>query len=209
MRVLEIGTGTGYHAAVLCAALGQNKAFTIELCPELVSAAGARLAKLGYQPVLRAADGAEGLAEHAPYDRIIVTCAVPAIPAAWISQLAPGGVLLTDLKGGLSTGNLVKLSRDGGGTLSGRFLPGGPGSCRCATSSASRRCLLRTATHTPTAPPGSHPACWTSRCSRSWRSFTFRTGRHCACEAGRLAGHCSRGPGRLLVPGDAQARQPR
>jgi methyltransferase of ATP-grasp peptide maturase system len=123
MRVLEIGTGTGYHAAVLCAALGQDNVVTVELRPELVSAAGQRLAELGYHPVLRAADGADGLAEHAPYDRIIATCAVPTIPAAWISQLAPGGVLLTDLKGGLSAGNLVKLSRDGGRALSGQFLP--------------------------------------------------------------------------------------
>jgi methyltransferase of ATP-grasp peptide maturase system len=123
MRVLEIGTGTGYHATVLCAALGQNNVFTVELRPELVSAAAGRLAKLGYQPVLCAADGGNGLAEHAPYDRIIATCAVPAIPTAWIGQLAPDGVLLTDLKGGLSAGNLVKLSRDGSGALSGRFLP--------------------------------------------------------------------------------------
>ncbi|MBV9013334.1 MAG: methyltransferase domain-containing protein [Pseudonocardiales bacterium] len=123
MRVLEIGTGTGYHAAVLCAALGQDNVVSVELRPELVSAAGKRLAELGYHPVLRAADGRDGLAEHAPYDRIIATCAVPAIPAAWISQLAPGGVLLTDLKGGLAAGNLVKLSRNGGGALSGRFLP--------------------------------------------------------------------------------------
>jgi methyltransferase of ATP-grasp peptide maturase system len=123
MRVLEIGTGTGYHAAVLCAALGQDNVVSVELRPELVSAAGQRLAELGYHPVLRAADGENGLAEHAPYDRIIATCAVTAIPAAWISQLAPDGVLLTDLKGGLSAGNLIKLSRDGGGALSGRFLP--------------------------------------------------------------------------------------
>jgi methyltransferase of ATP-grasp peptide maturase system len=123
MRVLEIGTGTGYHAAVLCAALGQDNVLSVELRPELVSAAAQRLAELGYHPVLRATDGRDGLAEHAPYDRIIATCAVPAIPAAWIGQLAPGGVLLTDLKGGLSAGNLVKLSRNGDGALSGRFLP--------------------------------------------------------------------------------------
>ncbi|MBV9161400.1 MAG: protein-L-isoaspartate(D-aspartate) O-methyltransferase [Pseudonocardiales bacterium] len=123
MRVREIGTGTGYHAAVLCAALGQDNVFTVDLRPELVSAAGQRLAELGYHPVLSATDGVDGLAEHAPYNRIIATCAVPAIPAAGISQLAPDGILLTDLKGGLSAGNLVKLSRDAGRVLSGRFLP--------------------------------------------------------------------------------------
>jgi protein-L-isoaspartate O-methyltransferase len=123
MRVLEIGTGTGYHAGVLCAALGHDTVFSVELRPELVSLASTRLAELGYHPVLRAAEGSNGLAEHAPYDRIIATCAVSAIPTAWISQLAPGGVLLTDLKGGLSVGNLVKLSHDGSGAVSGRFLP--------------------------------------------------------------------------------------
>ncbi|MGH3568275.1 MAG: methyltransferase domain-containing protein [Pseudonocardia sp.] len=123
MRVLEIGTGTGYHAAVLCAALGQDNVFSVELRPELVDTATRRLAQLGWHPTLAAADGNTGLAGHAPYDRIVSTCAVPAIPDAWSSQLTPGGMLLTDVKGGLSAGNLVTLTRDDRGALSGRFLP--------------------------------------------------------------------------------------
>ena len=69
-----------FHVGVLCAALGHDTVFSIELRPELVSLASTRLAKLGYHPVLRAADGSTGLAEYAPYDRIIATCAVSADP---------------------------------------------------------------------------------------------------------------------------------
>ncbi|MGH8571147.1 MAG: methyltransferase domain-containing protein [Gammaproteobacteria bacterium] len=124
MRVLEIGTGSGYNAALLCARLGAEHVFSVDLRPELVERARDRLARLGYRPTLAARDGAEGLAEHAPYDRIIVTCGIPFIPTAWITQLASGGVLLVDLEGPLSAGNLIALHRDTvTEQLHGRFLP--------------------------------------------------------------------------------------
>lgn len=114
-RVLEIGTGTGtgYNAALLCARLGDRDVFSVDLRPELVDAARERLADLGYQPILGAADGSHGLPDHAPYERILATCAVPAIPPAWLRQLHPGGMLLADLKGGLSAGNPAILRRTG------------------------------------------------------------------------------------------------
>ncbi|MGH3906796.1 MAG: methyltransferase domain-containing protein, partial [Pseudonocardiaceae bacterium] len=112
MRVLEIGTGSGYNAGLLSARLGVQHVFSVDLRPELVELARDRLARLGYRPMLAARDGTEGLAEHAPYDRIIVTCGMPFIPAAWITQLAPGGLLLVDLEGPLSAGNLIALRRD-------------------------------------------------------------------------------------------------
>lgn len=80
MRVLEIGTGSGYNAALLSARLGAEQVFSVDLRPELVELARERLGRLGYRPTLIARDGAEGLAEHAPYDRIIVTCGMPSIP---------------------------------------------------------------------------------------------------------------------------------
>ncbi len=124
MRVLEIGTGSGYNAGLLSARLGVQHVFSVDLRPELVELARDRLARLGYRPMLAARDGTEGLAEHAPYDRIIVTCGMPFIPAAWITQLAPGGLLLVDLEGPLSAGNLIALRRDTDvERLRGRFLP--------------------------------------------------------------------------------------
>jgi protein-L-isoaspartate O-methyltransferase len=124
MRVLEIGTGSGYNAALLSARLGAEQIFSVDLRPELVELARERLGRLGYRPTLVARDGAEGVAEHAPYDRIIVTCGMPCIPAGWITQLAPGGLLLVDLEGPLSAGNMAALRRDGAAPeVRGRFLP--------------------------------------------------------------------------------------
>ncbi|MGQ0778927.1 MAG: methyltransferase domain-containing protein [Pseudonocardiales bacterium] len=117
MRVLEIGTGSGYNAAVLCARLGARQVYSVDLRPELVELARERLTRLGYRPTLVARDGVEGLAEHGPFDRIVVTCGMPLIPTTWITQLAPGGLLLVDLEGPLSAGNLIALRRD---TASGR-----------------------------------------------------------------------------------------
>jgi protein-L-isoaspartate O-methyltransferase len=79
-RVLEIGTGTGYNAALLSYRLGAANITSIDIDPELVRVAGQRLATLGYQPHLSAGDGANGVASQAPFERIIATCGVPAIP---------------------------------------------------------------------------------------------------------------------------------
>lgn len=97
MRVLEIGTGTGYHAALLCHRLGEEAVVSVDLDPELVVAATARLATLGFRPTVVAGDGAYGYAEGAPYDRIIVTAAADTIHPAWVEQLAPGGRIVAPL----------------------------------------------------------------------------------------------------------------
>jgi protein-L-isoaspartate(D-aspartate) O-methyltransferase len=97
-RVLEIGTGTGYNVALLAHRLGEANVFSVDVEPDLIDLARQRLARIGYHPTLVAADGAAGLAEHAPFDRIIATCAVPAVPWAWVEQTSPAGVILTDLK---------------------------------------------------------------------------------------------------------------
>lgn len=92
-RVLEIGTGSGYQAAVLSPLAAQ--VYSVELVPQLAQRAAATLSSLGYKNVtVRQGDGYQGWAEHAPFDRIIVTAAPPEIPEALLQQLRPGGRLV-------------------------------------------------------------------------------------------------------------------
>ncbi|MGI9003829.1 MAG: ATP-grasp peptide maturase system methyltransferase [Pseudonocardia sp.] len=120
-RVLEIGTGSGYNAALVSHRLGDHNVFSVDIDPRLIDQARQRLAHLDYRPALAAADGVAGWPAHGPYDRIIVTCSVPAIPWAWAEQTAPGGRILVDLKTGANAGNLVLLHRHPD-RLEGRFL---------------------------------------------------------------------------------------
>lgn len=121
-RVLEIGTGTGYNAALLCHRLSDKHVFSVDIEAELVRAARRRLDRLGYHPTVVATDGAQGLPEHAPYDRIIATCSVPAVPWPWIQQTRGDGRILVDVKVAPQAGNLVLLQRRGN-TAEGRFDP--------------------------------------------------------------------------------------
>jgi methyltransferase of ATP-grasp peptide maturase system len=118
-RVLEIGTGTGYNAALLSHRIGAANVTSIDLDLSLVTEARARLASIGYQPHLVTGDGAEGVRERAPYDSIIATCAVPAIPAAWITQVVAGGTILADVRGEVS-GALILLRKTSTDTVMGR-----------------------------------------------------------------------------------------
>lgn len=117
--VLEIGTGTGYNAALLCGYLGDAHVTSIDVDPELVALAASRLARLGYRPRLATANGLAGYPDRAPYDRIIVTCSVSAVPVAWIEQTRAGGLILTDIAGGIE-GGLVRLTVSSG-QAEGRF----------------------------------------------------------------------------------------
>lgn len=93
-RVLEIGTGSGYQAAVL-AELGDIEVYTIEIVPELAKSAAQRLVELGYTDVhVRQGDGYYGWAEAAPFDAIIVTAAPDHLPAPLVAQLAEGGSIV-------------------------------------------------------------------------------------------------------------------
>ena len=91
-KVLEIGTGSGYQAAVL-AAMG-CEVYTMEIIPELAERAEATLVDLGYKATVINADGYNGWEEHAPFDGIIVTAAPDHIPQPLIGQLAPGAALV-------------------------------------------------------------------------------------------------------------------
>ncbi|MGQ0717016.1 MAG: methyltransferase domain-containing protein [Pseudonocardiales bacterium] len=110
-RVLEIGTGTGYNAALLCHRLGAGNVFSVDVDTDLVAAARQRLAAIGCHPQLAARDGLGGWPQHAPYDRIIVTCSVLRVPWTWAQQLAVDGKLLADVKLGTGAGNLALLHR--------------------------------------------------------------------------------------------------
>lgn len=91
--VLEVGTGSGYQAAILSRLARQ--VYSIEIIEALATAARVRLQRLGYANVeVRAADGYHGWTEHAPFDAIMVTAAAPSIPAPLIDQLRPGGRLV-------------------------------------------------------------------------------------------------------------------
>jgi protein-L-isoaspartate(D-aspartate) O-methyltransferase len=96
MKILEIGSGSGYQAAILAELTGSSGAvYTIERIPELIELAKANVEKLGYANLkFIEGDGTKGHAEEAPYDRIIVTAASPSVPQPLIDQLKDEGKLL-------------------------------------------------------------------------------------------------------------------
>lgn len=125
MRVLEIGTGTGYNAALLSERLGDSQITSIDIDPDLVASARRRLASQGYHPHLVAGDGRAGVTDGAPHDRVIATCSVDRIPYAWVEQTRPGGKIMTNLQGPLMYHALALLTVTDDGTATGPFLSKG------------------------------------------------------------------------------------
>jgi protein-L-isoaspartate(D-aspartate) O-methyltransferase len=112
-KVLEIGTGSGYQAAVLAEIV--DTVYTIEIIPELAKQSTARLAKLGYKNVVtKQGDGYKGWKEHAPYDIIIVTAADDHIPQPLIDQLAENGRLVMPIGSPSSAQQLVLATKKNG-----------------------------------------------------------------------------------------------
>jgi protein-L-isoaspartate(D-aspartate) O-methyltransferase len=110
-KVLEIGTGSGYQAAVL--ALIAGEVISVERLPRLAEEARRTLAELGYDNVrVVVGDGTQGWPEEAPYDAIMVTAASPEVPAPLLQQLAEGGRLVAPV-GPRHTQQLVRVRRDG------------------------------------------------------------------------------------------------
>ena len=95
-RILEIGTGSGYHAAIVSNLVGKNgHVYSIERIPSLAASSKENLLKAHISNVtVICSDGSEGLEKHAPYDRIYVTCAAPKIPDPLVQQLKENGILL-------------------------------------------------------------------------------------------------------------------
>ena len=118
-RVLEIGTGSGYQAAVL-AALGLE-VHTVERIGELLRTARKRFRQLGMNVRSKHDDGRIGWPENGPFDAIIVTAAAPALVDALTAQLAPGGCLIAPV-GGASSQSLLKLSKDADGQVTQQVL---------------------------------------------------------------------------------------
>jgi len=113
-RMLEIGTGSGYQAAVLAELV--DEVYTIEIIPELAQTASARLESLGYDNVrVKAGDGWHGWPEAAPFDGIIVTAVDEQVPPRLLEQLAPGGRLVLPLGPSMGGQMLSVISRNAEG----------------------------------------------------------------------------------------------
>ncbi|MFB8236837.1 methyltransferase domain-containing protein [Kitasatospora purpeofusca] len=116
-RVWEIGTGTGYNAALLCHLAGAATVTTVDRTARLVDAAQGRLHEVGFAPAVLRADGAGTPPAGGPFDRIIATCAVRRVPTAWLEQCVTGGVIVAPIGNALGGGAVVHLTKlpDGGG----------------------------------------------------------------------------------------------
>ena len=130
--VLEVGTGSGYQAAVLAEIVA--KVYSIEVIPTLGNEARARLEELGYRNIeVRIGDGYAGWPEKAPFDGVVVTAAAPRVPKALVDQLKPGGRMVIPVGGELDVQYLKVLTKraDGGvdekRVLPVRFVPLVPG----------------------------------------------------------------------------------
>jgi protein-L-isoaspartate(D-aspartate) O-methyltransferase len=133
-RVLEVGTGSGYQAAILSQLAGE--VYSVERYRTLADTARERLARLGYANVtVIAGDGLAGCPAHAPYDRIIVTAAAETVPQALVDELTEGGILLLPLGEHAGVQRLVKLTKTKDGLarqdlIGVRFVPALPGQAR-------------------------------------------------------------------------------
>jgi protein-L-isoaspartate(D-aspartate) O-methyltransferase len=117
--VLEIGTGSGYQAAILAEVVKQ--VYSVELVEALAMKAQRRLARLGYANIeIRVGDGCEGWPEHAPFDAILVTAAASRMPAALIDQLKPGGTLVIPIGRPYHGQDLVEVKKDPHGMVTER-----------------------------------------------------------------------------------------
>jgi protein-L-isoaspartate(D-aspartate) O-methyltransferase len=133
-RVLEVGTGSGYQAAVLSRLAGE--VITIERYRTLADAARTRLETLGYRNVeVRLGDGLAGAPDRAPFDRIVITAATEAVPQALVAQLAEDGVMVLPLGPHAGPQSLIKLTKSEGkmrqdDLIPVRFVPLLPGQAR-------------------------------------------------------------------------------
>ena len=119
-KILEIGTGSGYNAAIMAEIVCQTNykplghVYTLEIIPELFSFAKKNLEKTDYDKkvtIIRQ-DGSIGYADQSPYDRILVTAAAPKVPTVLIKQLKPGGILLLPVGDHYFFQSLIKIEKN-------------------------------------------------------------------------------------------------
>lgn len=120
-RVLEVGTGTGWTAALLSHLVGQERVTSIEIDPAVAEQAAKNLAATGHQPHLVVGDGAVGHRENGPYDRVHVTCGVRTVPYAWVEQTRTGGTIVLPYCPGFGTDHALRLVVMPDGVAHGRF----------------------------------------------------------------------------------------
>ncbi len=121
-RVLEIGTGSGYQAAVLAEIIGE--VYSIEIVPELAKASSERIRSLGYENIrTKNADGYHGWEEYAPFDAIIVTAAAEHIPPPLIRQLKDGGRMVIPVGSPFFTQSLMLVDKKEGRTTTKNMMP--------------------------------------------------------------------------------------
>ena len=120
MKVLEVGAGSGYHAATIAEVLGDTgRVFAIEYLDKLVAVARNNLIRAGYadRVTLVQGDGSLGYAERAPYDRILVTAAAPETPPPLLEQLKSDGILVVPVGGRMFPQELVQVRKKPDGAL--------------------------------------------------------------------------------------------
>jgi len=131
-KILEIGAGSGYHAAILAEIVSPHEierpghVYTIEIVPELAEFARGNLERLGYgeSVTVVCGDGSVGYSEHAPYDRILVTAAAPSVPKPLIEQLKVGGLLIIPIGSVYFFQELLKVRKESEAKTSTKSLGG-------------------------------------------------------------------------------------
>ncbi len=122
MKVLEVGTGSGYQAAVLAEIV--QEVYTIEIVPEHGKVAAERLAKLGYTNIqVKVADGYKGWKEHAPYDAIVVTAGAESVPPPLLEQLKEGGRMVIPVGPPRQTQSLMLIEKKKGKAVTKHLMP--------------------------------------------------------------------------------------
>ncbi|MEV7414102.1 methyltransferase domain-containing protein [Streptomyces sp. NPDC089919] len=120
-RTLEIGSGTGWNAALLCHRTGSENVVTIEFDPSVAKSASRNLEDAGFFPTTVVGDGRLGFPGRAPYDRIIATCSIGDVPYAWVEQTVTGGVIVAPWGPGNGGEGIARLVVTEPGRASGHF----------------------------------------------------------------------------------------